>query len=50
MKTAECQVHLGDRTVTLAVDHNQLAVRGEGDLITAEIVAVAPSPKSSVGS
>lgn len=38
---------LGDRTVTLALMPAQLASRGEGDLITAEIVSVQPARHAS---
>lgn len=37
------EVSLPDRTVTLAVNGNQLAARSAGDLITAEIVSVTPA-------
>lgn len=42
-KAAEAVVNLGDRVVTLVVLADQLSVRGEGDLITAQIVEVKPA-------
>lgn len=46
-KAASAIIHLDHKTVVLAVNSEQLAVREEGDLITAEIVAVEPASKSA---
>lgn len=45
MEQATCAVvQLGDRCVTLALSAEQLAARGEGDLITAEIISIDTLP------
>jgi hypothetical protein len=47
VEQATCAVvQIGDRCVTLALSVDQLAARGEGDLITAEIISVDTIPHS----
>lgn len=41
MTTATCEVPIGDRLVTVSFNAAQLAVRHEGELVTAEIVSIA---------